>query len=80
MTRAKTGLAVTASAVIVAILTLAVVPLLAQVTETPDSPLWLGEALWQERVLDLIVQALILLAASLAVVMLLRPEPGEGTR
>lgn len=43
---------------------------------TPESPPWIGEALWVDRALDLAVQGFILLAGVFAIVLLLREASG----
>ena len=76
MTKTKAAVAVTASIIVAAALSAIVIPLMTATSEAPDSPSWLGDALWKGRGLDQIAQALILVVGSLAVVFLLRQEDG----
>jgi hypothetical protein len=48
------------------------------VASEPVPAPWIGEALWSSRGLDLTIQAFILLAGVLAILLLLRVEPGGG--
>ena len=76
MTKRKTALAVASSMIVVTALAAIVIPLIPASSGAPDSPSWLGDALWKSRGLDLVAQALILLVGSLAVTFLLRREHG----
>ena len=75
MMRGKTAFAILASAALYLLLAAALLPELGPGAPAPTGPQWIGEALWSERGLDLIIQALILLAGSFVVVLLLREEP-----
>lgn len=74
--RAKAAFGAVVSAALLAVLALSVLPNLGPGAPSPVSPPWIGEALWQQRTLDLAVQSFILLAGVFAIVLLLREEPG----
>jgi hypothetical protein len=76
VTWTKTALAVATSTIVATVFAAIAIPFFAGADRSPDSPSWLGDALWKSRGLDLIAQALILLVGSLAVMFLLRQ--GEG--
>ncbi len=76
MSRTKVLVALAASASLLAVLGLTLVPVASPGVPEPISPPWLGEALWQGRGLDMALQAFIILAGAMAIVLLLRREPG----
>lgn len=73
---ARAAFAIAASAALFAVLSGALLTTAPPSVPAPGSPRWIGEALGTGRALDLAVQAFIVLAGALAIVLLLRDELG----
>jgi len=76
---ARAAFALAASTALFAVLSGALLTTAPPSVPAPGSPPWIGETLWSARALDLLVQAFIVLAGVLAIVLLLRDEPGGAT-